>query len=65
MTLWRPFYQDGKEGSKKVSRSLFMKQLKDQKERLTRQQYKTLQGQARAGDIVGANKGLIKLMRRR
>lgn len=42
-----------------------MKQLKEHKEQLTKQQYKTLKGQAMAGDIIGANKGIIKLIGRR
>ena len=42
----------------------FLKHLKMQRERLTTQQYKTIRGQAIAGDIVGANKGLIKLLSR-
>lgn len=41
-----------------------MKQLNENKNILTKQQYKTLRGQAVAGDVVGANKGLIKLLRR-
>lgn len=43
--------------------NIFLKQLKMQKRRLTKQQYKTIRGQAIAGDIFGANKGLIKLLR--
>lgn len=43
---------------------LFLKHLKMQREKLTMQQYKTIRGQAIAGDIVGANKGLIKLLSR-
>jgi hypothetical protein len=31
---------------------------------LTKHQYRTLKGQAVAGDVAGANKGLIKLLRR-
>lgn len=41
-----------------------MKQLNENKNMLTKQQYKTLKGQAVAGDIVGANKGLIKILQR-
>ncbi len=41
-----------------------MKQLKQYKDILTKQQYKTLKGQAVGGDIVGANKGLIKILQR-
>jgi hypothetical protein len=43
---------------------MFLKQLKMQRDRLTKQQFKTIRGQAIAGDIVGANKGLIKLLSR-
>ena len=39
---------------------IFLKHLKKQRERLTTQQYKTIRGQALAGVIDGANKGLIK-----
>lgn len=35
-----------------------------QRGKLTFQQYRTTRGQAIAGDIVGANKGLIKLISR-
>lgn len=42
----------------------FLKLLKMQKEKLTLQQYRTIRGQAIAGDIVGANKGLTKLLSR-
>ncbi len=44
--------------------NIFLEHLKMQRERLTKQQYKTILGQAMAGDIVGANKGLIKLLSR-
>lgn len=44
--------------------SLFIKQLNESKDILTKQQYKTLKGQALAGDTTGANRGLIKLLRR-
>lgn len=40
------------------------KLLKDSKEYLTRQQYKTIKGQIIAGDIDGAQKGLQRLMRK-
>lgn len=43
----------------------FMKMLKIKKENLTRQQYKTVQGQALSGDLEGARKGLAKLLKRR
>jgi len=47
-----------------MEKQLFMKQLNQNKNILTKQQYKTLRGQAVAGDIVGANKGLIKILQR-
>lgn len=39
-------------------------QLKGCRDRLTRQQYKTLRGQVLAGDGDGAMKGLRKILRR-
>lgn len=36
--------------------------LKKHKDQLTKQQYKTLKGQVRAGDTQGAIKGLNKLL---
>lgn len=43
----------------------FMKTLKTNKGNLTRQQFRTIKGQAFAGDIKGAEKGLYKLLERR
>lgn len=43
----------------------FMKMLKCNKQNLTRQQSRTIKGQALAGDINGAKKGLFKLLERR
>ena len=43
----------------------FMKTLKVNKGNLTRQQFRTIKGQAFAGDIKGAEKGLYKLLKRR
>ncbi len=40
----------------------FIKELK--KYELPKQQFKTLQGQAVAGDIIGARKGLDKILKR-
>lgn len=37
--------------------------LKQHKRKLTRQQFSTIRGQAYAGDIVGARKGLYKLLK--
>lgn len=43
----------------------FMEQLKSNKTKITRQQFRTLKGQAIAGDVDAAQKGLNKLMNRR
>lgn len=42
--------------------SEFLIVLNGQRERLTRQQFKTLQGQALAGDVNGAAKGLRQIL---
>ena len=42
-----------------------LKTLNANKKNLTRQQYRTIKGQAFAGDIRGAEKGLYKLLDRR
>lgn len=42
----------------------FMKKLKNSRPYLTKQQYRTIKGQALAGDIDGAEKGLNSLLRR-
>lgn len=44
--------------------SNFMKTLKYHKQNLTRQQYRTVKGQAFAGDIEGAKRGLYKILER-
>jgi len=41
---------------------IFIKILKSQTGKLTKQQLHTLKGQALAGDLVGAKKGLSKLI---
>jgi len=43
----------------------FLKSLKANKENLSRQQFRTIKGQALAGDIEGARKGMYKLLERR
>lgn len=43
----------------------FLKFLKTNRHRLTFQQYRTIRGQALAGDLEGARKGLYKLLQRR
>lgn len=42
----------------------FLQMLKAHKQHLTKQQFKTIKGQALAGDIEGARKGLNKLAER-
>ena len=42
----------------------FLKVLKSERGKLTKQEYKTLRGQALAGDVNGAIKGLDKCLRR-
>lgn len=42
----------------------FMKELKENRKILSKQQYSTIKGQALAGDIEGARKGLNKLVER-
>ena len=43
----------------------FMKILKCNKQNLTCKQFRTIKGQAFAGDIAGAKKGLDKVLERR
>ena len=42
----------------------FMRKLKNSRPFLTKQQYRTIKGQALSGDINGAQKGLNSLLRR-
>lgn len=49
----------------KTELTKFMRTLKANQKNLTRQQYRTIKGQAFAGDIKGAEKGLYKLLERR
>lgn len=49
----------------KTELTAFMDILNANKKNLTRQQYRTIKGQAFAGDIRGAEKGLYKLLDRR
>jgi len=46
----------------RAAETLVLLQIKDNKHKLTRQQYKTLVGQVRAGDTDGALKGLRKIL---
>lgn len=43
----------------------FLAKLRVYRDALTWMQWKTLRGQALAGDIVGAEKGLMKIIRRK
>lgn len=43
----------------------FLNKLKSKKEFLTKQQLRTLKGQALSGNISGAEKGLQKLLKKR
>lgn len=43
----------------------FFKYFKRARPKLTKQQWKTIRGQALSGDINGAVKGLIKILKRR
>lgn len=45
-----------------MTKQLLLKQLKYHRSRLSQQQYKTLKGQVLSGDILGAQKGLMKLL---
>lgn len=42
----------------------FVKHLKKYQHQLSKQQLKTLRGQALSGDLAGAKRGLIKLLRK-
>lgn len=46
-------------------KSAFIKELKEYIGILPKETIKTLRGQALAGDIVGASKGLIKILNRK
>ena len=50
---------------KKTDLTAFLDTLNANRENITRQQYRTIKGQAFAGDIKGAEKGLHKLLDRR
>ncbi len=50
---------------RKTELSAFMETLDANKKNITRQQYRTVKGQAFAGDVDGARKGLYKLLERR
>jgi hypothetical protein len=42
----------------------FLQTLNSNKRKLTEQQYRTIKGQASAGDVFGARKGLCRVIRR-
>ena len=42
----------------------FMKKLKNSRQYLSKQQYRTIKGQALSGDVDGVQKGLNSLLRR-
>lgn len=44
--------------------SRFLRLLKQYRRHLTVQQFRTLRGQALAGDLMGAQKGLARLLKR-
>lgn len=45
--------------------SIFLKELKNCRSRLTEQQYRTIKGQALKGNVMDARKGLQKVLKRR
>nr|DAK80633.1 MAG TPA: hypothetical protein [Caudoviricetes sp.] len=61
--LWNACFVQGKETNMDFSK--FMILLKQHRKYLTFQQFRTLKGQARAGDVDAAFKGLQKLLQRR
>ena len=50
---------------RKTELTAFMDTLNANRKNITRQQYRTIKGQAFAGDIKGTEKGLHKLLNRR
>lgn len=45
--------------------SEFLKTLNQNKKKLSRQEYRTIKGQALHGDVIAANRGMQNVMRRR
>lgn len=43
----------------------FWRELKQQKNNMSKQQYRTIKGQAKSGQIDAARKGMKKILRRR
>ena len=42
----------------------FLKVLKQHRDKMTQQQFRTLKGQAYSGDIESAHRGLVKILKR-
>lgn len=42
-----------------------LQKLKRNRSRLSQQQYRTIKGQIHAGDVAGADRGLVRLLSRR
>lgn len=47
-----------------VVMAVFMNTLNDNRNKISKQQYKTLRGQARSGNVAAAFKGLQKILNR-
>ena len=58
------YYHDIRKADAFLKANQFLMQLRKYNDKLTWQQYKTLRGQALAGDIEGAYKGLETLLAR-
>lgn len=63
--LWRDYYTLGEETDMNFRLNRFMKKLKNSRPNLSKQQYRTIKGQALSRDIDGAEKGLNSLLNRR
>lgn len=55
----------GKETDMKTELTEFLENLKSNKRNLTRQQYRTIRGQALKGNVMDAREGLQKVLKRR
>lgn len=66
MTLWNGCSGAGKDCKMQKSEELtqFLKALDGNKKKMSRQQYRTIKGQAMHGDVMDARKGMEKVMRR-
>ena len=65
MTLWNVCSAQGKETEMKTELTEFLNTLKTNKRSLTKQQYRTIRGQALKGNVMDARKGLQKVLKRR